>query len=375
MRLPVFRGPPSCAPLRRSRALGVGIACALVWGCTSCGRGDAVGAPGHAGPPPAAVEVFTVEPEPFHDTVQLVGQLEADESVVLKSEVPGLIEEIHFQEGQEVAKGVVLFRLRDAEQIARLHEAEAQLALARDVARRTRELKSRSVAAEAQLERAVAELAVAEARVEVARVALDKMRVHAPFDGILGARLVSPGDRVGTNAALGQIDAVAKLQLVFAVPEIAVTLARVGAPVAVKVAPYPDETFPGEVYFVSPTLDPTTRRLTLKAAIPNPDRKLRPGLFANLAIELGVRKDALRIPEEAVAYDAGGSFVWRVGEGHLAERVPVQLGIRRDGRVEIKSGLAKGDTIVSSGTHKVVAGAPVAPVAPAAAAAGPQDGA
>ncbi len=360
--------PRGCFP-----ALRVALACALACVGTSCGRGDAAGAAGHAGPPPAAVEVFTVAAAPFHDTAQLVGQLEADESVVLKSEVPGLIDEIHFQEGQEVAKGSVLFRLRDAEQIARLHEAEAQLALARDVARRTRELKSRSVAAEAQLERADAELAAAEARVEVARVSLDKMRVRAPFDGMLGARLVSPGDRVGTNAALGQIDAVAKLQLVFTVPEIAVTLARVGAPVAVKVAPYPDETFPGEVFFVSPTLDPNTRRLTLKAAIPNPDRKLKPGLFANLEIELGVRADALRIPEEAVAYDAGGSFVWRVGKDNLAERVPVQLGLRRDGLVEIKAGLASGDTIVSAGTHKVAAGAPIAPVAPAGPA--PRDGA
>ena len=116
---------------------------------------------------------------------------------------------------------------------------------------------------------------------------------------------------------------VAERSASFAVPEIAVTAMRVGSPVDIAVAPWPNERFHGEVYFVAPTLDPANRRLLLKAWVPNPDRRLRPGLFANVRLEVGHRDDALVVPEAAVAYDAQGAFVWRVGADHTAERVPV----------------------------------------------------
>jgi membrane fusion protein (multidrug efflux system) len=107
------------------------------------------------------------------------------------------------------------------------------------------------------------------------------MSIRAPFDGVLGARLVSPGDRVSKNTGLVRIDADKRLRLSFAVPEMAVTAMRVGSPVEIAVTPWPSERFHGEVYFVAPTLDPANRRLLLKAWVPNPDRRLRPGLFAN----------------------------------------------------------------------------------------------
>jgi membrane fusion protein (multidrug efflux system) len=138
----------------------------------------------------------------------------------------------------------------------------------------------------------------------------------------------------------------------------------VGRKVELTTAPYPGEKFTGEVFFVAPTLDPATRRLLLKAWVPNLDRRLRPGLFADLKLTLGERPDALLVPEEAVVYDRQGTYVWRLGEGGLAERTPVAVGAHRDGRVELKSGVRAGDVIVSAGTHKVTQGAPVRAVAP-----------
>ena len=139
---------------------------------------------------------------------------------------------------------------------------------------------------------------------------------------------------------------------------------RVGSPVWSSVAPFPDEHFAGQVYFVAPTLDPASRRLLLKAWVANRDRRLRPGLFANIQLEVARRDNALVVPESALAYDADGAFVWRVGAGETAERVPVTIGIRETGRVEVVSGLAAGDRIVSAGTHKVGPGAVVRNVAP-----------
>lgn len=334
--------------------------------CAACGRGGGpqAGPAGGGGMPATVVEVVTVRPQPMVDVVDLVGQLESEESVEIRPEVDGVVELVAFAEGQEVKKGAVLFHLRDAEQRARLHEAEANAALAEDVFRRTSQLARQNVAAASQLDRAQADLAAARARVELARVEIERTDVRAPFDGVVGVRHVSPGDRVTTTTSLVQLDAVARLRLSFVIPEIALPIARVGSTVKLTTAPYPGEEFPGEVFFVAPTLDPATRRLLLKAWVPNPGRRLRPGLFANLQLDLGRRDDALLVPEEAVVYDRQGSYVWRVDASGLAERVAVEVGAHRGGRVELKRGVRDGDVIVSSGTHKVNPGAPIRAVEP-----------
>ena len=311
------------------------------------------------GPPPVAVELMTVEATLLRDVVDFVGQLDAEESVLVKPETEGVIESVEFEEGAEAKKGAVLFRLRDGEEQARLREAEARLVLTQDEYQRMKTLVAKGTVSASEFDRASAEWHAAEARRDRARVELARMEIRAPFDGMLGARLVSPGDRVDPNTALVQIDALQRLRLVFSVPEMAVTTAHPGIPLTVSVVPWPDDRFPGEVYFVAPSLDPQNRRLLVKAWVPNPTRKLRPGFFANIQVEIARRDGALVIPEAAVAYDASGPFVWRVDDNDVAERVGVKLGLRRDGTVEIVSGITAGDRIVSAGVHKVAPGAKV----------------
>jgi membrane fusion protein (multidrug efflux system) len=223
---------------------------------------------------------------------------------------------------------------------------------------------SRDAASAAQKDRAAAELSVARARVDLARVGLDRTRIAAPFDGVVGARRVAPGDRITDKMALVRIDAIDRLQLSFAITEQGVALARTGATVDVRVRPYPDEVFGGEVFFVSPTLDPATRRLILKAWVPNADRRLRPGLFANVDLEIAQRENALLVPESAVVFDRAGSYVWRVRD-EVAQRVPIEIGLRKGGTVEVTLGLQPGDTVVTAGTHKVVEGRKLRAAAPA----------
>lgn len=307
------------------------------------------------------VGVVTVRAEPLQVEIELVGELRADESVVLKPEIAGVIAAVEFLEGQAVAKGDVLFRLRDAEQVARLREAQARLALARDEHGRTLRLARQNAAAAVQLERAAAELAVARARTQLERVELERTRIAAPFDGVAGARLVSPGERVTTDTSLVRVDAIDPLQVVFTVPEQVVPEARADAPVTVRVAPFPEQTFEGRIFFVAPSLDSANRRLALKGRLANAEGRLRPGMFARVGMKLGQRQ-ALLVPEESVVLDGSGSFVWRLDDGDVAERVRVELGVHRDGRVEVVSGLHPGERVVSAGTHKVDAGARVEPV-------------
>jgi membrane fusion protein (multidrug efflux system) len=350
----VDRHPPGAASLALAAVLA-----ALAAGCGS-GSGGAE----ESDAEPATVEATRVEAESLRDVATFGGQLSAENSVMVKAETSGLVESIRFAEGQEVARGEILFELRDDEEVARLREAEANLRLARHVHERTRELATREAVSEAQQDRVAADLAVAEARVDVARVALERMRVRAPFDGVAGMRLVSPGDRITAKDELVQIDAVDRLQVTFGIAEVGILFARAGAPVEVRVSPYPQEVFPGEVFFVSPALEPASRRVIVKAWVPNPQRRLRPGLFANIDLEVGRREGAIVVPETAVVFDREGTYVWKLDGENVPTRIPVQLGLRRDGRVEVTLGLEPGDAIVTTGTHKVMAGKRVALAVP-----------
>jgi len=336
----------------------VAVAAALL---AACG-----GEPSEGGSkPPPAVEVMRVGTEELRDFAKFSGELMAEHSVMLSPETEGVVEAVEFEEGQDVAEGDVLIRLRNREQLARLREAQATLALAREENKRATQLLTRDAVSLAVRDRSTAELAVAEARVALARIELERTEIRAPFDGAVGARLVDPGDRVDRDTSLVQIDAVDRLQVAFALTEHAVAY---GAPsrVWVQVFPYPGERFAGEVFYVSPTLDPATRRVIMKAWIPNDDRRLRPGLFANVDLEIARRESAVIVPESAVVSDRHGTYVWRLDANGVASRAPIDLGLRQEGRVEVTVGLGVGDVIVTAGTHKVIEGEPVRPATPPA---------
>lgn len=354
------RGVPRSAPPPPGLLSALALALALVCACGS--EEPAAGASGGPGPRPPAVEVVTLRPEPFQETAALLGELQADEWVVLKPEIAGVVETVGFREGEAAEQGAVLFQLRDDEQAARLDEAIAERALAEDEFQRTRRLASENVAAEIQLERDRAELAVARAREERYRAELERTRVRAPFDGRVGARLVSPGARVTPGDELVRIDAVDPMELVFTIPEAVLPQVRTGAGFELEVAAYPGRRFPGTISFVAPTVDSANRRILVKGRVPNTEHLLLPGMFATVQAQLGVR-EAFLVPEEAVVSDPEGFYVWRIDSDDGAERVPVELGGRADARVEIKAGLRPGDRIVTAGVHKVRAGEKVTPVA------------
>jgi len=325
-------------------------------GIGACDAGQGAQADGFEGPPTAVVEIERLEPQLLRNVVKIPGQLAAQATVQLKTEVEAVLESIEFSEGAAVEAGQVLLRLRSDEQRARVQEAEAELALARAVYARTRRLLDRDVASTAELERVAAERDVAAARLERARVELARMTIRAPFPGIMGALHVAPGELLREQTELTRIDSVERLQLLFTLPESAVGLVHEGAAVQLRVAPYPGELFSGEIYFVSPSVEAQGRRFLVKAWIPNLDRRLRPGLFAQIEAEVERRDDALLVPESALVYGLEGTTVWRIDADDRAHAVPVELGIRQSNRVEIQSGLDPGDRIVTAGVHKVTAG-------------------
>ncbi|MFP6662346.1 MAG: efflux RND transporter periplasmic adaptor subunit [Myxococcota bacterium] len=311
------------------------------------------------------VEVVRLVPEAVIHTAALTGQFEAASHVVVKSEIEGVIDAIEFLEGRTVEAGDILFRLRDGEQKAKRKAALAALRLAQDVYDRTQRLAQRDVSSAARGAEASARLDGAQAHVDLAEVELERTRIRAPFTGITGLLTTEIGDRVEEENGLVSLTAVDRLQLVFTVPELGVALARVGRSIHARVIAWPGERFPGTVFFVSPTIDPSARRLVLKAWVDNPERKLKPGMFANIDVELAHFEAALMAPESALVHDRNGRFVWRVGEDERVEKVPVEIGIREGGRVQLLSGVAAGERIISAGTNKVLAGDRVEALEPA----------
>ena len=308
---------------------------------------------------PIFVEAMAIRPQTFEIEVALTGQLEAELEVVVRSELDGVIRSIEFEEGQSVSQGDLLFTMRDEEQRARLSQAQAEERLARDIYDRTQTLTNRDISSLARRAEASASLDEARAKVDLAQLNLDRTRILAPFDGVVGHRLVGPGEWVEPQTELVPVSAIDRLQLHYLLPEPSIRLAVVGGTVHARVVAFEGERFEGETFFVSPSVDRATRRLLAKAWIPNPDHRLKPGMFANVDVVVLEKEDVLLVPDSALVYDRHGTYLWRLDEEGRAEKIPVEIGIRRFGQVEVLAGIAPGDRVVTAGVNKVTAGAPL----------------
>jgi len=301
--------------------------------------------------PGAPVEVAFVESVPFARGLNAIGSLLSDESTMISAEVAGRVAEIQFSEGQPVKKGAVLVVLDDAVAQAELSQARANLALAQSRFDRSSRLKNAGfVSAEAR-EDASNALKLQQASVELAQAKLDKTRVIAPFDGVIGLRAVSVGEFVTPGQNIAPLEAVSMLKVDFRLPERNVSDVKVGQLLEVNVDAMPESAFEGVVYAISPLVEAGGRSVLVRARVDNAAGKLRPGMFARVQL-ITSESMALVVPESALSPSGQSQFVYRIVEG-AAERVLVQLGERRGGLVEIVAGLQAGDLVVFSGLQRM----------------------
>lgn len=303
------------------------------------------------------VEVAKVEERPFARKLAAVGSLRSDESVVLRPEVAGRIQQIDFKEGESVNADQVLIRLDDAIQNAELRQAKANLALAESQHRRAVDLQGRGFVSQQARDEASSNLKVQQAAAALAQARLDKMTIRAPFAGMVGLRNVSVGDYVNQGQDLAPLEAIDPLKVDFRVPEMYLNKLRVGQKLDVRLDALPGEERSGEVYAVSPLVDAGGRSILLRATVKNTDKVLRPGMFARVQLQFGEDR-ALLAPEAALAPAAQSQYVYRVRDGH-AEKVEVSVGERRDGHAEILTGVSAGDDLVVAGQQRLTDGAPV----------------
>lgn len=306
-------------------------------------------------------EVVTLESAPLERTLEAVGSLSANEAATIRPEQTGRISQIHFQEGAPIAKGEKLFTLEASTYLAELRQVEASRNLSKVEYNQAESLHDRRLGSQHERDKALAQLEIDEARVNLARTRLQKMTLYAPFGGRLGLRSVSVGDYVQAGDALVELVDLDTLKVDFRIPEVYLAQVHPGQTVTVQVDAFPGETFRGEIYALAPQLDERGRSLQLRARITNPDGRLRPGLFARIRLLLERKENALMVPEEAIIPQGKRFFVYRVEDNKIAQ-VPVTLGQRQRGSVEVLSGLAAGDVVVTAGQLKLRPGAPLTPI-------------
>ncbi|MEP7280600.1 MAG: efflux RND transporter periplasmic adaptor subunit [Rubrivivax sp.] len=308
---------------------------------------------------PVAVEVGVVQRMRLVDDTEAVGTLRSHQGVMLRPEVSGRIAAIGFRDGLAVRRGQMLVQLDDSLQRAQLRQAEAQAGIAQTQLQRNRELLTQGFISQSAVDQSAAALEVAQAQVALARAQQARMRIVAPFAGVAGIRLVSVGDYVKDGADLVNVEDTSKVWVDYRLPERFLARVRPGLVVDVRVDALPGQRFTGEIAALDSMVDANGRSLLVRARVDNRQGTLRPGMFARARTTLGVRDDALVVPEEALVPQAGKQYLIRVADGPrgpVSQRLEAELGSRIDGRVEVLSGLAEGDRVVTAGQARLMRG-------------------
>ncbi|MEK7684889.1 MAG: efflux RND transporter periplasmic adaptor subunit [Verrucomicrobiota bacterium] len=335
---------------------------------TSCQKQNAAGPPAGMA---VSVVVVPAQRQPVSEKISLVGTLLANELVDVKSEIDGLVNKLGFEDGQPVKQGDLLVQLDDSKLAAAVAQAEANFQLSQANLKRQQELTERKVISRQEFDQAAAGYKVNEATLELKKRELKDTRIYAPYEGVMGARLVSPGQVISKNTAIGALVDLDPVKVEFNVPERFLGQLRTGQEVEIGLAAFPGEKFQGEVHFIAPQIDPNLRTATVRGRIANPTHRLKPGMFASLNLTLNVRPDAIVIPEIALVPQGDMSVVFVVDPESKAQIRPVQTGLRMNGQVEIVSGLNEGDQVIVEGFQKTRPGGPVK-LAAAASTATPQ---
>ncbi len=347
------RHPAPCPSVRAALLPGLVLA-ALLSGCEKAPDNEAA-APASA--PPAKVKTTRVDTRLFTDQVEALGTVRAREAIDLSANVTDRVAEVAFEDGDRVEKGDLLIRLEDAEENAMLEGAKAGLAEQEREIKRLESLVAEGAVSEVRLEEYRTRRDVARQRVEEAQAQIADRRIIAPFDGVLGFRRVSVGALVTPGDLIATLDILDPVKLDFTVPETFLNDLKPGQEITAITEAYPGESFTGEVTRIDTRVNLVTRSITVRAEIPNPDHRLRPGMLMTTTLRKNPR-ESLSIPERSLVSVQANHFAYVV-EGTNARRATVTIGRRVPGYVEIIEGLEAGETVVTDGLLGLTDGAVV----------------
>jgi multidrug efflux system membrane fusion protein len=318
-------------------------------------------------PPPASVTVAQAKSEVVPNLLTAVGDLAAVHQVNVTSDVSGRITEILFTAGTEVKAGSPLIQLFDAPEQADLASFKAQATVAQLSLDRAKQLASRQFGPQATVDSTQAAFDQANAGIARTQAVISQKLVRAPFDGELGVRKVEVGQFLTAGTQIVTLTDLSMLYLNFTVTEKDSGNLKVGQTVRILVDAYPGRTFEGKITTIEPQIAAETRNIRVQATIENPDKILKPGMFATTTVVLPDKPPVVTVPETAVDYTLYGDSVYVITEKKEDDgktsltvvRTFVRTGNRIDGRAEILNGLKDGDRVVAVGQLKLQSGAAV----------------
>lgn len=345
------------ASLRHAAIFAIAAFPPLLAGC-----GAADGAPRRERQAPL-VEVVQPEPRSFAETIDAVGTARANEQVTIAAPVAERIVRLYFDDGDYVRRGQLIAVLDQAQEQAALRSALATEEQAKAQLERIQSLSDRGFATNAQLEVQIATATRARAEADDARARIADRTIRAPLSGAVSLRTISAGSIVSVGDPIATVSDVSRIKVDFSVPETVLSSLRTGQTIDVRSAAFPGSVFNGRISTIDPVIDPSTRALMVRAVLPNPGGRLKPGMLLEVSVRSAERQ-VLAVPELAVVGEGEGRFVYVVDQGGKARRTPVTTGLRQQGYIEV-AGLTPSMRVISRGIIKVEDGAEVR-IAPAA---------
>ena len=330
------------------------------------------------GPPKFTVSTTKVQYQDWLPQLSAVGSLRAERGADLSAEVAGTVDAIEFTSGDYVKPGQMLLRLRSADDAAHLESLKAAAALAEITYTRDKAQFEAQAISQAVLDSDAANLRSAKAQVAEQQALLDKKFVRAPFAGQVGIRAVDLGQYLAAGTKIVTLQQLDPIFVDFYLPQQSLSEVHSGQKVTVATDSFPDQSFDGAISAMDPQVDSGTRNVVLRATLKNAARKLLPGMYANVSIEVGAPVRYLTLPQTAVAYNPYGATVYIVAPqsadtkgapvasaaakasqagGLIAKQVFVTTGPTRGDQVAIVKGIREGDEVVTSGQIKLRNGA------------------
>jgi len=304
-----------------------------------------------------SVEGIVARTETFDNNLSLSGSIEANEQIEIRSEVSGIVESINFQEGSNVAKGQLLFRVNDLELSAQLQLATTKQGLASENERRAGLLLKKEAISQEEYDISRADFKSAQSQSQLIRAQIAKTAVRAPFSGKIGLRSISPGTYITPTTLVANLVNISKLKITFSIPEKYATQVKSNTNISFTVAGSA-ENYTAKVYAIEPSVDANTRTLQVRAIAENNDGKLLAGTYANVELPLEIIKNAIVIPTEAVIPVQNGKKVF-IAKNGKAKEVLIETATRTAASILVLSGLKAGDTVITSGVLNIKSDAPV----------------
>ena len=318
-------------------------------------------------PPPEAVTSTVAQRQDWPATMSVIGTMEAVHGVTVSADLPGSVARINFSSGQAVRAGDVLVELDTKQERAQLASLEAQRNLARVQYTRTRQLVNEGVISRVEYDQATAQQKATEANVAEIHATIQRKTIRAPFNGVLGIRKVNLGQYMAAGDAVVPLQALNPIYVNVGLPQQALSQVGVGRTLRVTSEDLPGRVFTGRVTAIDSVVDQATRNIQVQATLPNPEHKLRPGMFVQVAVALGASRPVITLPASAISYAPYGDSVFIITDlkdkngatyrGVRQQFVKVE-GSKGD-QVAIVSGVKAGDEVVSSGVFKLRNGAAV----------------